>query len=203
MESLNNSIIGPTIETLSALGDSLLIRLAFFTIVILAYSLFVFYSYKFFSKKNLFEFNFNEYLYTIHPTISSFFGFFVYLVEYILVLPFLVIIWFGFYSIFLLILAKNLDIQTVLLVSAALITSIRISSFVSQNLSQDLAKMLPFTLLALAITGERFFSIEFLFERLSSIPSLLGSLPIYLLFILGVEIIFRVVDAVKIFVLKE
>ncbi len=193
----------PEVFSSSALLQSTIFRLISFTVLILVYSLFIFYSYKLFSRKNLFNFNFKEYLYSSHPTISSFFGFFVYLVEYIVVLPFFIVIWFGFYSIFLLVLAKNLEINTILLVCTALISAIRISSFTSQNLAQDLAKMLPFTLLALALTGERFFSLNLILERISEIPELLSLIPTYLIFIFLVEIIFRFFDAIKIFVFRE
>ncbi len=178
-------------------------KLSVFTIVILIYSLFVFYSYKLFSRKNLFSFNFKGYLDVNHPTASSFLGFFVYLLEYAIILPLFVFAWFTFYSVFLLILAKSLDVQTILLVSTALIASIRISSFASQNLSQDLAKMLPFTLLALAIMGDKFFTIDTLLERVYQIPSLISSFPIYLLFILSVEFILRFFDALRIFILRR
>jgi hypothetical protein len=205
MEFLQEGVFGPTFATLSNSGifQSIIFQLVFFTAVILAYSLFVFYSYRLFSKKNLFDFNFNEYLHSDNPTISSLFGFFLYIVEYVFILPFFIILWFGFYSIFLLVLARNLEIQTILLISSALISAIRISSFASESLSRDLAKMLPFTLLALALVGERFFSLELLLERFSAIPSLISSLPIFLLFIFGVEIVLRFFDAINIFVLRK
>jgi hypothetical protein len=205
MEFLQEGVFGPTFATLSNSGifQSIIFQLVFFTAVILAYSLFVFYSYRLFSKKNLFDFNFNEYLRSDNPTISSLFGFFLYIVEYVFILPFFIILWFGFYSIFLLVLARNLEIQTILLISSALISAIRISSFASESLSRDLAKMLPFTLLALALVGERFFSLELLLERFSAIPSLISSLPIFLLFIFGVEIVLRFFDAINIFVLRK
>jgi hypothetical protein len=203
--NLEEGILGLDFRAMMSSGffQSTLFRLTFFTAIILVYSLFFYYSYKLFSKKNLFNFNFNSYIDIAHPRLSSVLGFFVYLIEYLIILPFFVIIWFGFYSIFLLILARNLDIAAILLVSTSLIVVIRISSFMSRTLSQDLAKLLPFTLLALAITGERFFSIDLLAQRISEIPFLLSSFPIYLLFIFGVEFLLRFLDALKIFILKE
>lgn len=183
--------------------NSLYFQLSFYTVLIVIYSLFVFYSYKLFSKKNLFEFNFKQYLNTNHPTSSSILGFLVYLIEYLIILPFFVLLWFGFYSFFLLLLAKNLEIQTILLISTALIASIRITSFVSYNLSQDLASMLPFTVLALAITGEQFFSVSFFMERFAEVPLLFSSFAVYLVFIFIIEFILRFFDAIKIFVLRE
>jgi len=196
-----NSIQG-SIDSLGFL-ESTLFRLIFFTFIILIYAIFVFYSYRFFSRKNIFEFNMRQYVNSEHPILSPIIGISIYLVEYVILLPFLVIIWFSFYSLFILLLALNLDIQNVLLIAASLIASIRISSFVSEKISQELAKLIPFTFLALALTGERFFSISFLLERFQEVPDLFSSIPIYLIFIALVEFGMRIFDAIAIFSRKE
>ncbi len=180
-----------------------LLKISGLTLIIITYALFIFYSYKLFSKKNLFKFNFREFLESSNRTVSSISGFFLYILEYIIILPFFVAIWFAFYSVFLLVLAKNLEIETILMVCTALIASIRISSFTSYSLAQDLAKMLPFTFLALAITGERFFSLDLILERVGDIPTLLYSIPIYLLFVFIIETIFRLVDGIRIFIFRD
>lgn len=205
MEFPNASFFRSYLGELSSSGllQSTLFQIFTFTAIILVYSLFVFYSYRLFSKKNLFDFNFSQYLNTDHAAITSLFGFLVYLLEYLIILPFFIVIWFSFYSIFLLILARNLEVQTILLICTALIASIRISSFTNENLSQDLAKMLPFTLLALALMGERFFSLELIIDRILTIPTLFSLIPIYLVFLFIIEFLFRFVDAVKIFIIKE
>lgn len=197
MDSFQN-LIG-----LGNITESVIFRLIFFTFVILIYGVFVFYSYRFFSRKNIFEFNMKEYINSEHPILSPLIGIFVYLLEYAIILPFLVIVWFSFYSIFILLLALSLEIQMVLLISASLIASIRMSSFISEKISQELAKLLPFTFLALALTGERFFSIPFLLERLQEVPDLLSSIPIYLVFIALVEFSMRLFDAIRIFFSNE
>ncbi len=81
-----------------------------------------------------------------------------------------------------------------MLISAALVASVRVTAYISENLSKDLAKMLPFTLLAIAITTAGFFDIETLISRVSEIPSLVSSLPYYLIFIVAIEFIMRIAD---------
>lgn len=201
---LNESLIG--LSTFGGLSHSsiqpILLRLTLLTITILLYAIFVYYSYKLFSRKNLIDFNFKFYIESTRPILSSILGFFVYLIKYLVVLPFFVIAWFTFYSLFLLILAKNLDINTILMISTALIAVIRISSFTNNTLSQDIAKMLPFTLLGLALTGEKLFSWDLIRSRLSEIPALFSSFPVYLLFIFIVEFVLRIIDAIRIFILR-
>jgi len=57
--------------------------------------------------------------------------------------------------------------------------------------------MLPFTLLAIAITKPGFFSVTSLLSRINEIPSLFVNIPYYLLFIIAVELVMRIGDFVQ------
>jgi len=174
------------------LGDySLLYILFFFTAVIVVYAVFVYYFYKFLAKKNIIDLNLKQYSKTENPLAIKFFAFIFYILEYIIILPILTFFWFGVLSFFLLVLVKNLELSTILIIAAALIASVRVTAYISEALSKDLAKMLPLTLLALALTSPDFFSIELFFERIMQLPSLIVNLPYYLLFIVAVEFIMR------------
>ena len=105
--------------------------------------------------------------------------------------------WFGILAIFILMLTKGMGLSTVLLLSAALVASVRVTAYVSEKLSQDLAKMLPFTLLALSLTQPEFFSVEVFLEGLSQIPSLISKVPYYLVFIVAIELIMRFVNLIE------
>ena len=171
---------------------NLTIILIFFTAVIVLYSVFVFYFYRFLAKKNIIELNLNQYNQYASPTIVKFFAVIFYLIEYIIILPVLTFFWFAVLSVLILLLAKEIDISTILLISAALVSSVRITAYVSEDLSKDLAKMVPFTLLAIAITTSGFFDINALVSRIIEIPALFSEVAYYLLFIVAVEIIMRI-----------
>lgn len=176
---------------------SLILTLAFFTAIIVIYSIFVFYFYMFLAKKNLVDFNLNKYNNYDNPTLIKFFAAVFYIIEYIVLLPILTVFWFTFLAILILLLSKDLDINTILLISAALVAAVRTTSYVNEDLSKDLAKMLPFTLLAIAITTIGFFDISSLLLRISTIPSLLSNLPYYLIFIVGIELIMRTANFIQ------
>jgi|APSaa5957512576_1039674.scaffolds.fasta_scaffold51249_2 hypothetical protein len=183
---------------------SLIATLLFFTLIIVIYSVFVYYFYKFIAKKNIIELNLDQYNRTEHPTATKLLAVFFYIVEYIILLPVLTLIWFSVFSVFLLLLSETSQAATILMLSAALIASIRVVSYVSQNLSRDLAKVVPFTLLALFITNPNFFVVSRFFERISQIPDLLSHVPYYLILIIVLEILMRIFDTVKkLFVSEE
>jgi len=185
------------ITALFASDVNLAITLTFFTAVIVLYSIFVFYFYRFLAKKNIIELNLNQYNQYANPAAVKFFAVIFYIIEYVIILPVLTFFWFAVLSILTLLLAKEIDISTILLISAALVSAVRITSYVSEDLAKDLAKMLPFTLLAIAITTAGFFDINALLSRISEIPSLFSNIPYYLLFIVGVELIMRTLTFIE------
>ena len=178
-------------------GDSLIMKLAFFTVLIVTYSIFVYFFYRFLAKKNIIELNLNQYNRYSNPTLMKFFAALLYIIEYLVLLPVLTFFWFGVLAIFLLVLSEGMSTEAVLLVSAALVAAVRATSFVSEDLAKDLAKMLPFTLLAIAITTVGFFDVNSLILRISTIPSLLSNIPYYLLFIVGIELIMRTANFIQ------
>ena len=194
--NLINSLIGSTLQT------SLMKSIGLITLFIVTYSLFVFYFYRFLAKKNIINLNLTKYNQYEFGTVYRFFAIIFFILEYLIILPFITFFWFGILSILMLILSKGIPITQILIISASLIGAIRITSFVSEDLSRDLAKMIPLALLALAITSANF-NIELILEELKQIPSLLTKSVNFLIFIIGIEIIMRLIDFVLNFFRKK
>ncbi len=173
--------------------------LLFFTAIIVIYAVFVYFFYTFLAKKNIIELNLNKYNTYSHPTLTKFFAIILYILEYLILLPIVTFFWFTVLAIIIITLSDGLEINTILLISACLVAAVRATSFVNENLSRDLAKMIPFTLLAIAITNPSFFVFDSLINRLLEIPELLSSIPLYLLFIVSIELIMRGLDFVNSF----
>jgi len=171
--------------------------LIFFTILILIYSIFVFYFYKFLAKKNILGLDLSQYNIYKKSRFYKLLASVLYFVEYILLLPLLSLIWFAFLSIFLIILSKSPSITTILTISASLVGAVRITAYLSEDLSKDLAKMLPFVLLAFFLVGETFFDPSLIIQRALNIQYIASNLFIYVVFIIGLEIILRSVSLIK------
>ncbi|GAG09030.1 unnamed protein product, partial [marine sediment metagenome] len=122
----------------------------------------------------------------------------LYFVEYILILPFLIFIIFAVFTFFLIILAQNQEISQILIISAAIITAIRMTAYYKENLSQEVAKMLPFTLLAITILNPNTFAktqyIEKILSQFTQIPGFFSQIFNYLIFIVLIEAILRFFD---------
>jgi hypothetical protein len=170
--------------------------IAFFIIAlgIVIYSIFVWKFYRSIAKKNLINLNLNKYNKSKHPQATKVIAAGLYLLEYALILPILIFIWFTVFTILLIFITEDLPIQTLLIIAATVIASIRMTCYYSQDLSKDIAKLIPFTLLATSLLSPQFFSVSRVFSMFSEIPSLFGEIGIYLFFIILLEVVLRGFD---------
>lgn len=165
--------------------------LGFYVVLIAIYVIFIWKFYRFLARRDIIELDLEKYNTSSHPGLRKFVAVLFFLLEYIIILPFLIFFWFAILALFLLLLAKNQALGNIILISAAVIGATRITSYVSEDLSKDLAKMLPFTLLGIFLIDPSFFSVQDFITRLFDIPSLLQHILLYLVFIFALEIILR------------
>jgi hypothetical protein len=169
--------------------------LALLTFGIVIYSIFIFYFYRFLARKNIINLDLSKYNRYEFGTVYRFFAIVFFIIEYIVILPFITFFWFGILAILVLLLAEGLEAPTILLISAGLVGAIRITSFVSEDLSRDLAKMIPLAFLGLALTTPGLLTLD-ITEKLLEIPLLLRSSLDFMIFIITTEVVLRVLDFV-------
>lgn len=172
-------------------------------LVIVIYSMFIWKFYKFIAKKNILGLDLNKYNKSSNPFFAKVFAGTFYFVEYIIILPFLIFFWFAIFTFFFIFLSE-LEIQTILIASATIVAAIRMTSYYKEDLSRDIAKLLPFMLLATSILTPGFFNIERIFTHFDRLPNFFGNIAYYLIFIIFLEIILRFFDFIfSLFGLEE
>lgn len=177
--------------------------LLLYTIFIVVYAVFIWKFYKFLSSKDIINLNLMQYNYSKHPILEKFFAIVLYTIEYLIILPFLVLFWFAILSIFLLLLSESESVNQILIISTAIIAAIRITSYISEDLSKDLAKILPFTVLGLFIINSDLFNLERLLGRILEIPSLFTNIFMFIIFIFVIEFVLRIVYLIAEFFRSE
>ena len=171
--------------------------ICFYSVLIAVYAIFIWKFYRFLAKRDILELNLRKYNTTTHPVLNKLVASGFFLLEYVIILPLLILIWFAILSVFLLLLSsQNQEVANILLISASIVAAIRITSYFSEDLSKDLAKIFPFTVLGVFLLNPDFFLIRIFIERISEIPSLFGHIFKYLVFIFGVEILMRAIYVV-------
>lgn len=172
-------------------------------LLVVIYCIFIWKFYKFIARKNIFGLDLNKYNKSEHPLITKLMAGAFHFVEYIIILPFLIFFWFVIFTLFLMFLTE-LEIQTLLIISATIVAAIRMTSYYKEDLSKDVAKLFPFTLLAVSILNPNFFNIERIFTHFIKLPNFFGNIAYYLLFIIIIEIILRAFDFIfSLFGLEE
>jgi len=166
--------------------------LLIFVVGIVIYAFFIFKFYRFLARRDILELKLHKH----HKGFSGFMervaALVLYLVENILLAPLLIFFWFAVLSVLLLLLTKSPNPESILLISAALVAAVRITSYYNENLSQDLAKMIPFALLGVFISEVSFTTLAFPLETFKQIPLLWQSLLYYLIFVIMIEVVMRI-----------
>ncbi|MEA3329591.1 MAG: hypothetical protein U9Q06_02495 [Nanoarchaeota archaeon] len=168
------------------------INLGLVLIGITIYSIFVWNFYRFLAKRDLLELNLGQYNKTDNPGFYKFLAILLFTIEYIIILPIVVFFWFFVMAMLIFILATDLQGTpgTVLFISSAIIGAIRITAYYNEDLSKDLAKMFPFTILAIALVTPGFLEISTL-QGVGQIGSLMSNIFVYLIVIIVLEFILR------------
>jgi hypothetical protein len=184
-------------------SDSSIYDLIGFSIGMVVYGIFIYHFYRFLSKRDLFSFKLEQRIaggkftstgkkISAAPRIIAFISmnFFIF--------PFVVFLWFLGYSSIMFLLVHQLPTATIFLVSSALIIAIRISAYYNEDLSRDLAKLLPFTLLGIFLYNPQFYSFNEIVPRLEEIPHFITQIASFIVVAMMVEITLSILYLIKV-----
>jgi hypothetical protein len=181
-------------QTSPFIGETYL-QLFFFTFGLFFYAVFVWYFYKTLSKRDLFTIDLEKYnLPGIkHKTLGKVGSVISYILKYGIIFPIYIFVWFLVLSFFLLILTEEAVVSQILLLSIVVVSTTRVTSYFKEDLSNDLAKLVPFALLAISLTDANFFEVQTTIARLSEVPVLWSQILQFLIFSIALEWILRIV----------
>ena len=125
-----------------------------------------------------------------------FLGVVMYVVKYLIVFPAFAFFWFAVLTLILTFLSKDRPFADILLIALATVSTIRVTAYVDEDLSRDLAKILPFAVLAIFLIDASFFEIRESLSVLERANDHRETIVYYLLFLVGAEFVLRLVRAV-------
>ncbi len=158
-----------------------LVTLTFYTIAMVVYAIIIWHFYRYLGRKDLFK--------KMEESSAS-----SYVLKYLIVFPIISSIWFLILSVFLFFLAKELPVESILMAGITIVSAVRVAAYYSEDLSKDIAKLIPFALLAVFIIDPSYFSVELVMERLLTFPTLFHLILRYILFVVLLEIFLRLVS---------
>ncbi len=174
-----------SITNILEINPSDIAAVSYLIISIAIYSIIVWHFYRFVAKRDIFKLSFSRY--------SKIFGF----LKYFFLFPFVAFLFFAGFSLMLFFLGKNLTQPQVLSTAFAMIAAIRITAYYSEDLSKDVAKMLPFAMLGLFLIDPSYFAKDDVISKIQSIPNFLVLAIQFLLFIIVMEWILRILLTIR------
>lgn len=172
--------------------EPLVLRVA----AIVVYLVFIFEFYRFVARRDIFKLRFRRYARGVVgrslEEVGNAVRLVLYVVEYLVVYPLLTISWYVFYLLLMVLLAPETDIALLLVTAMAVVTAIRVTAYYSENLSQDLAKMLPLAILGgLILEGAPALPAEIPVDVLVAVATQWHTILYYLLFLVLLEFVLR------------
>ncbi|MDH3312072.1 MAG: hypothetical protein OEM28_02865 [Nitrosopumilus sp.] len=174
-----------------------------FSIGMVIYAIFVYHFYRFLSRRDIFSVNLEKRIASgtfkstgkktsTAPRIAAFIttNFFIF--------PFVIFLWFIGYSSFMFMLVQSMPTATIFIVSSGLIIAIRIAAYYSEELSKDIAKLLPFALLGIFLFNPQFFTFSDVLSRLLEMPSFVIQIASFMVVVMLFEIILSTLYIVKV-----
>lgn len=162
-------------------GDvSVLLPIFYLVLSIAIYAILIWHFYRFIAKRDLFKISPRKHAKVIH------------FLKYSLLFPIIASLFFIGFSLMLLFLTKDLELKAILSTSFAVIAAIRITAYYSEDLSKDLAKLLPFVLLGVFLVDPSYFSFADIMNKINSLPQFLALCIQFILFIALIEWILRI-----------
>jgi hypothetical protein len=165
----------------------LLKPLAFLVLEMAVYAVLIFNYYRFLARRDVVKLDFGKYKETGDRAITGF----LHLLKVMAVYPPILFIWFALLAVVISFLGKNQSTDGILLISMALISTVRVTAYYSEDLSKDLAKMLPFTLLGIFLVDQSYFDFQISWKLIKGIPANWHPLVYYFLFIFALELLLR------------
>lgn len=159
------------------------------------YAIFIFRFYQFVASKDIFGFDVSKYEESKYHSIRVFLHVSLYVAKYLLIFPIVAFFWFAAFTGLLFLLAPNREFSEILLVAMAVVGTIRISAYVTEDLSRDLAKILPFAVLGIFIINISFFSTTESLDVLKQADDNRENILYYLVLTILLEFALRIVSA--------
>ena len=163
-------------------GDLSLFTWLFSIMIMIAiYSIIIYHFYRYIARRDCFKPSERKHSKTIGT------------LKYMFVFPVIAMLFFIGFSFILIFLTNTIEISQVLYTAFVLVLAIRITAYYTEDLSKDVAKMLPFAILGVFLVDSSYFSIESVNERINMLPEYINLIIQFLLLIIFIEWILRAV----------
>ena len=167
---------------------------AVFAVGVAIYAVLIFNLYRFMSRRDIFNVDFSKFEESRYPALRKTIHLISYILKYLLIFPLFAFFWFGVLVVMVAFLSKTKEVEDLLLIAMAVLTSVRVTSYYTEDLSRDIAKMLPFALLGIFLIDLRYFDFNTSTDLLNRVGNEWKSIFYYWVFVVILELVLRVTE---------
>ena len=167
---------------------------AIFAVGVAIYAILIFNLYRFMSRRDIFNLDFSRYEESGHLFLRKSVHVSIYVCKYLLIFPLFAFFWFGVLVVMVAFLSKTKEVEDLLLIAMAVLMSVRVTSYYTEDLSRDIAKMLPFALLGIFLIDLRYFDFSTSTELLNRVGTEWKSIFYYWVFVVLLEFVLRITE---------
>lgn len=169
------------------------LNLFLMVLTVVIYSIIIWFVYRFMARRDIFPIDYTRFHLPNRSAFNKTITGFLYFIKNIIVSPILIFFYYVIFTFILLSLTENINLDKIIFLAAIIVASIRATAYYREALSQDLAKLLPLTLLGVSLI-EGSLNMGAVISSFSQIPSLFNKISIYFLFIIALEALLRLTD---------
>lgn len=115
----------------------------------------------------------------------------IYFLKYLLIFPIYSFVWFLAFSFLLHSLSKSRPVEDILFLGIIVVAATRIGAYVSEKLAEDMAKLLPLTLIAIFLMDPKAITFQTLLHSFNVLLTQILHVAKYLIFIIFIELLLR------------
>ena len=167
------------------------VPIMYLIISIAIYSIIIFHFYRFIARRDCFKPSKRKHTKTV--------GF----LRYTFLFPFVAILFFMGFSLMMIFLTRTYSVKQILSTAFAVVVAIRIAAYYHEDLSRDVAKMLPFALLGVFLVDPSYFTFGEVMNRINSMPEFANLIVQYIFFMMIVEWILRIALTIRYVILPK
>ena len=166
-------------------------------IAIAVYSGFVFMFYRILAKKDLLTLDLSKYADDFGGKVKKYLRSVLFVIQYIVVVPVLIAFWTLVLAVILTLLSDSSDHTRNALIATSVVGAVRILAYWTEELSRDVAKMLPFAVLGVYLVSSTSVQWSEFRELLESLPELAKSFFSSLVLLAILETLLRITSTLS------
>lgn len=184
---------------LTGLSEVVLVMGPFLGYVVgmIAYTVFIFEFYRYVARRDLFELKLVRYA-RGRARVKNIVRMGLYAVKYLLVFPTVIIVWYLVFTALVAVLSGGTAVASLLVLTMAVVTTTRVTAYYNEDLSKDVAKLVPFSMLGVfVIDGIEALSLGSVIAIIDALPEFWPTILTYWAFTVLLEFVLRLVTITR------